>query len=132
MSEKKSWFLSHLYLLGFLGFMGFFCFFNQPSAVLFFTFFGFFGWKWSMKYNDSEKDELFIANTNKATRITSSLFAGIVFTCMILLETYLFQWLTVEQKYTILETSISLGAALYMIVSSYLLDKYEKASRNVG
>lgn len=131
MSNKKEWFMSHLYLLGFLGFTGFLYFKYYDTIWLeSFAFFGFFGWKWSIKYAKAEKDAIFMANENKAYAMGLRISATIVIFCMFLLESYFFDTLPVETKYDILVGTLCVSFALCFIVDGYLLDKYEKESRN--
>lgn len=132
-SNKNSWFKSHMYLLGFTGFLGLFYFKLHDTTVLgFLVFFSFFAWKWLMKYEDVEKDAIFIANRNKAAIIALFTFVAVINISIAAPEHFPFDTLSVEIKYAMVVAGNSLGTAIGFIVYGYLLDKYEKESRNVS
>lgn len=141
------WIKAHTHLLVLLGLLGLFYFsFHERTLFFFLAFFAFlimncflniilltlFGFEWFDKYKDSEKDELFTNNANKAYRIGIRTFAILVIACMILLETHLFKSVSPTIKYVILIASTAMAFSICSVIYSYLITKYEKESHNPG
>lgn len=130
MQKDNSGIKSYLWLLGFAGFLGCLYFvFHEPFMLVFL---GFFSFWWFAKYMDSEKDEIFIVNNYKARERGFVVCIIMVLTCILVLDRSVFNSLSMETKYNILVSVIFLSFSVLFIVYGYLLDKYEKSSRNIN
>lgn len=79
-----------------------------------------------------EPDEIFKANSYKAFSYAAVVSGIMLCICMSLFGRDITDSLSVETKYYILVRVIVLSCSILFIVYGYLLDKYEKSSRDIN
>lgn len=122
--------LGILGLLGFLGFIGFIPGVfnyrgsaNVPFVFFFFAFFGFFGFYYEGKMSNTQMDERFLANRQRAAaRASQTALTVIVFAAIISLSVLR---LSVYMQLSFLIAVIGFAFGLSCFLQQYLLYRYE-------